>query len=105
MACAPAFSRVALQIYGEQQYRVLPLALPAAHQPLTLPALRQYAATALFLERAQANAFDLALTAADVAAVVEICAALDGLPLAIELAAAQVGQFNLPELVVSYVMI
>lgn len=93
-----ATSRVALQIYGEQQYRVAPLALPDARQPLALAKLAQYPATQLFLERAQAHVFGLNFMEADVAAIVEICANLDGLPLAIELAAAQMGQFELTEL-------
>ena len=81
-------SRSALRITGEHEFAVPPLALPAAGQPLTSETVRRYAAVELFVERATAVKPDFALTNENAPAVVEICARLDGLPLAIELAAA-----------------
>jgi predicted ATPase len=81
-----ATSRVALRVRGEREYRVAPLELPAeTDQP---KALAQSAAVALFLERARAVGAELALTGPTASTVAQICRRLDGLPLAIELAAA-----------------
>jgi predicted ATPase/DNA-binding SARP family transcriptional activator len=85
-----ATSREGLEVAGEQTHRVPSLAVP---DPAHLPPLDQLAAceaVQLFLERAQARRPDLTLTAANAGAVAAICARLDGLPLAIELAAARV---------------
>jgi predicted ATPase/DNA-binding SARP family transcriptional activator len=83
-----ATSREPLGITGESLYPVRPLALPAAGSTadgiLTAPAAR------LFLDRAAAVRPDFTVDAANVADVIEICRRLDGLPLAIELAAARV---------------
>ena len=83
-------SREPLRIRGEREFAIPPLALPDAGESVPLEALSQYGAVALFLERAVAIRADFALTAENAAAVREICARLDGLPLAIELAAARV---------------
>jgi predicted ATPase/DNA-binding XRE family transcriptional regulator len=96
-------SRVALELSGEHRFTVLPLAVPPAaehlQQPLTAAeAQARYPAVALFLQRAQAVNPDLALTPAAVAAVGEICRRLDGLPLAIVLAAARTTLFTPREL-------
>jgi predicted ATPase len=93
-----ATSRAPLRVQGEQEFAVLPLALPA---PTPLPdpeALAQVAAVALFLQRAQDIKPNFALSAQNAGAVVEICRRLDGLPLALELAAARVRLFPPPAL-------
>jgi predicted ATPase/class 3 adenylate cyclase len=83
-------SRAPLQIYGEHQYPVPPLPLPPATGRTTEPlALARYDAISLFVERAVAVAPDFRLSVENAAAVAEICQRLDGLPLAIELAAAR----------------
>lgn len=81
-------SRVPLHLYGEHQYRVAPLALPAG-AAMPLAELAAVPAIELFVQRAAAVAPGFALTAGDAEAVVRICAGFDGLPLGIELAAAQ----------------
>jgi non-specific serine/threonine protein kinase len=83
-------SRAVLHISGEHTYAVLPLAVPARDPPPTLDRLTQYEAVRLFLERAQASKPQFAISNETAPSVAEICARLDGLPLAIELAAAQV---------------
>ncbi|MGI9068856.1 MAG: protein kinase domain-containing protein [Pyrinomonadaceae bacterium] len=83
-------SRSALRITGEHEFAVPPLALPSPGPPVTLATLRRYAAVELFVERATAVKPDFALTDDNAPAVAEICARLDGLPLAIELAAARI---------------
>jgi predicted ATPase/class 3 adenylate cyclase/DNA-binding XRE family transcriptional regulator len=83
-------SRVTLHLHGEHEYTLKPLALPdPAHLP-PLDRFSQYAAVALFVERAQAARADFQVTNVNASAVAAICARLDGLPLAIELAAARV---------------
>jgi predicted ATPase len=83
-------SRAALQIYGEHEFPVPPLACPDPHRPPALAALRDYPAIALFEDRARALKPDFALTDSNAVAVAAICARLDGLPLAIELAVARI---------------
>jgi predicted ATPase/DNA-binding CsgD family transcriptional regulator len=88
-------SRATLHLYGEQEYPVPPLALPDlkrlnAMGSELVPGLEQVAAVALFVQRAQAVNPNFVLTAANARAVAEICRALDGLPLALELAAAKI---------------
>ncbi len=83
-------SRAALHVYGEREFPISPLALPDARSMPPLEALSNYPAVALFLQRAVAAKPDFELNRENAQAVVEICARLDGLPLAIELAAARI---------------
>ncbi|MET0885687.1 MAG: DUF4062 domain-containing protein, partial [Mycetocola sp.] len=83
-------SRSLLRLSAEQSYPVGPLELPAVGAGLDPRTVVGIPAVALFLERAHAVKPDFEVTPANVDAVVGICAALDGLPLAIELAAAKV---------------
>jgi predicted ATPase/serine/threonine protein kinase len=83
-------SRAALHITGEQEFAVPALSLPSSGQLHPVEALAQYAAVELFVERASAVKPAFRLTSENAPAVVEICARLDGLPLAIELAAARI---------------
>ena len=83
-------SRATLHLYGEREFAVPPLTLPAAGADLDPTSISQYEAVALFIQRAAAVRPDFQITAANAPAVAEICSRLDGLPLAIELAAARV---------------
>ncbi len=85
-----ATSREGLRISGEREYPVPPLALPDLSQLPALDSLTQIASVDLFLQRARAAKPDFRLTEDTAQAVAEICYRLDGLPLAIELAAARV---------------
>ncbi|MDQ5852175.1 MAG: NB-ARC domain-containing protein, partial [Chloroflexota bacterium] len=86
-------SRIVLHVYGEQEYPVPPLALPDLLHLPPREMLSQFAAVALFIERALAVKPDFQVTNENAPAVAEICARLDGLPLAIELAAARIKLF------------
>jgi predicted ATPase/class 3 adenylate cyclase/DNA-binding CsgD family transcriptional regulator len=121
LAAAPglnvlATSRIPLHLSGEREFAVAPLGLPprsnaTQHTASTalgrtnenrtldpsvaaVAELTQYAAVQLFIERAQAVKADFAVTNANAPAVAEICYQLDGLPLAIELAAARIKLFS-----------
>jgi predicted ATPase/class 3 adenylate cyclase len=85
-----ATSRVPLRLYGEYEFPVAPLSLPDPESLPPVENLSDYAAVGLFLERARSVRPEFALTEENAPAVVEICAKLDGLPLAIELAAARI---------------
>jgi len=83
-------SRSALHVYGEHEFPVPPLALPDSRSISTVEILSQCPAVALFAQRAVAAKPDFALNRDNAAAISEICVRLDGLPLAIELAAARI---------------
>ena len=83
-------SRAALHLSGEHEFPLPPLALPDGTSPLPVHELTQYAAIALFLQRAMAIKPDFDVTTANVQTIAMICRRLDGLPLAIELAAARI---------------
>jgi predicted ATPase/DNA-binding winged helix-turn-helix (wHTH) protein len=83
-------SQAALHLYGEHEFPVPPLALPDSRSKASVEVLSQCPAVALFVQRAVAAKPDFELNRGNAAAVSEICARLDGLPLAIELAAARV---------------
>ncbi len=82
-------SRVLLRVVGEHTFAVPPLAVPDLRRLPPPSDVGQVPAVALFMQRAQAVQPDLALTPALAPVVAEICVRLDGLPLAIELAAAR----------------
>ena len=83
-------SRAALHVSGEHEYPVPPLAVPDPELRLASKGLMESEAAALFADRAQAVKPDFSVTAANAATVAEICRRLDGLPLAIELAAVRI---------------
>src|SRR3990172_7701870 len=83
-------SRAPLRLRGEREFAVPPLTLPASTRPLSIAELSHYEAITLFVQRALDVKLDFALTAENAPAVAEICQRLDGLPLAIELAAARI---------------
>jgi predicted ATPase/DNA-binding CsgD family transcriptional regulator len=93
-----ATSRAVLRISGEHDFPVPPLALPDAETVPTLEDVAAAPAVQLFVARAQAARPDFVLTAANATAVAAICRRLDGLPLAIELAAARTRQLPAPAL-------
>ena len=83
-------SRAALHLSGEHEFAVAPLPVPDLTQSPILADLAQVETVRLFVERAQAIKADFALTEVNARAIAEICVRLDGLPLAIELAAARI---------------
>jgi predicted ATPase/class 3 adenylate cyclase len=93
-----ATSREPLGLQAEERYPVSPLALPARETPADADALVGVGAVALFCARARARNPDFDLDAANAPAVAEICRRVDGLPLAIELAAARCGLLSPDEI-------
>jgi predicted ATPase/class 3 adenylate cyclase len=85
-----ATSRTPLHLRAEHEYPVPPLSVPRRPSASTAEQLGQYEAVRLFVARARAIKPDFVLSDDNAAAVAEICRRLDGLPLAIELAAARV---------------
>ena len=91
-------SREALGVAGETAYRVPSLSLPDPHQPLSVESLSRYEAAQLFVARAQAAQPSFMLTARNLSGVAQICQRLDGIPLALELAAARVKLFSVEQI-------
>ena len=94
LAAAPqlkiiATSRIALKLHGEHEYPVPPLDLPQSGE-MTVEDLSRNESVILFIERARASNPNFALTKDNASAVAGICRRLDGLPLALELAAARI---------------
>ena len=87
-------SRAVLQVYGEHEYPLSPLPLPSLERSSTAQELQNNPAVSLFADRARERQPGFTLTGAIAAAVAEICVQLDGLPLAIELAARQIKAFS-----------
>lgn len=85
-----ATSREALGVSGEHSYNVPSLALPGSEHSASSEEMSQYAAVRLFIDRATQYRPGFAITQSNMRAVAEICRRLDGIPLAIELAAARV---------------
>lgn len=82
-------SSVLLRVQGEREYALLPLPFPQPDELPTLEELSRMESVALFVQRARVVRPDFTLNESNAAAVAEICHKLDGLPLAIELAAAR----------------
>jgi non-specific serine/threonine protein kinase len=95
-----ASSREALGIAGETVYRVPPLSLPGVGESMS-QALAQCESAQLFIERASAARPRFVLTAQNADSIAQICRRLDGIPLALELAAARVTTFS-PEQIASH---
>ena len=87
-------SRIMLHVRAEHLLEVSPLALPGPHQMGDLTAFSHNASIVLFAQRAQAVQPDFQLTERNITAIAEICRELDGIPLAIELAAARLRHFS-----------
>jgi predicted ATPase/class 3 adenylate cyclase len=87
-------SRTVLRVYGEQEFAVPPLQLPDLRALPGLQALSQFEAVKLFIERALAVKPDFQATNENAPAIAGVCERVDGLPLAIELAAARVKLFS-----------
>jgi predicted ATPase/DNA-binding CsgD family transcriptional regulator len=96
-----ATSRETLQIRGEHVFVVSPLALPRTESHHDVTQAKRSPAVTLFANRARETAPDFTLTASNIPAVIDICRQLDGLPLAIELAAARTTIFP-PEVLRTY---
>ena len=94
-----ATSRESLNVAGEQTYRVPSLSLPDLKQTQTVESLAPSEAVRLFVERAQAVQQSFVVTDMNALAVAQVCVHLDGIPLAIELAAARVRTLSVQQIV------
>ena len=95
-----ATSREPLRVRGETVWRVPPLAVPAVPAGMSVSQLAEHEAMRLFAERAAAASPGFALSADNAAAVARLCQMLDGMPLAIELAAARVRALSIDQIAV-----
>lgn len=93
-----ATSHEPLRTEGERVYRLAPFELPADAESLPLRHAVRHAAVELFVERMMANDDGFEISDADVPFIVDICRKLDGLPLAIEIAASRAGVLGIAEL-------
>jgi predicted ATPase/DNA-binding winged helix-turn-helix (wHTH) protein len=93
-----ATSREPLRVRGERVHRLAPLACPPVSETISRNEAMAYAAVQLFVERASAGGGDVMLDDAQAPAIAEICRRLDGIPLAIELAAARAEFFGVEAL-------
>ena len=93
-----ASSREQLGVSGETTFRVPSLSLPDARQTIEVEALSHYEAVQLFVDRARLALPDFAVTSDNAGAITQICQRLDGIPLAIELAAARVGVLGVEQI-------
>lgn len=91
-------SRVRLEIYGEYEYHLPPMSCPPSAESYDPEQLLTYEAVQLFLDRARQHRHDFALTAETAAPIVDICRRMEGLPLALELAAARTRRMSVDEL-------
>jgi predicted ATPase/class 3 adenylate cyclase len=96
--CLLVTSRTPLGLRGEYAYRVPQLDVPDLRRPAVAAEVAEYDSVRLFVDRAQAAAVDFVVSDENVEAVAEICVRLDGLPLAIELAAPRVRTLTPPAL-------
>jgi predicted ATPase/DNA-binding winged helix-turn-helix (wHTH) protein len=90
-----ATSREPLQVQGEQVHRLDPLTFPPDDEPLTAACALTFPAVQLFVERAAANGCGFELNDADAPIVGKVCRRLDGIALALELAAGRVGIYGI----------
>jgi predicted ATPase/DNA-binding CsgD family transcriptional regulator len=103
LGCCPELrilvtSREGLDVPGEVTWRVPSLTFPWPDHPPSLEQLEQFGAVTLFADRAHAARPGLVIAAADIAALSSICFRLDGIPLALELAAARVSALTIQEI-------
>jgi predicted ATPase len=92
-------SRAVLRVYGEHEFSVPPLDIPDFRATAAREAFQRYASVQLFVERAQAVQPNFTLTSENTVLIARICSIVDGLPLALELAAARVKVLPLASLV------
>ena len=91
-------SRAPLRVQGEFEFPLPPLGVPGGAKISKVQELEQYAAVTLFVQRTQAILPDFTITSQNTRLLADICTRLDGLPLALELAAARTRILGLPEL-------
>lgn len=88
-------SRQPLKVYGEHLFNVPPLEVPDPNSCLTVELLEKQAAVSLFLSSAQAIKYDFCITEENASQIANLCVCLEGIPLAIELAAANIAQISI----------
>src|SRR5262249_21550457 len=93
-----ATSRETLGVPGERIWRVPSLSLPDGSAPLAAEQLRDFEAIQLFIDRATASDPGFSVSAESAGTVARICRQLDGIPLAIELAAARIGALSVEQI-------